>query len=87
MPAPAPRYPAVTWGVEVLGTSLPLVQLPFLLHLDVSKLVSHRMSDPVSRGSQLLCQCLSASLPFPEPSPGLTLPPVLWPRLEDAVVS
>lgn len=47
----------------------PLAQVPFLLHLDVSKLVLYLLSHPAPQGSQPLCLSLVASLPFLEPPP------------------
>lgn len=66
---------SLTRDTDVLGTRPPCAQVPFLLHLDVSKLVLDLMSDPVSQGSQplrlFLCQ---PSLPKPPP------PASPWPR-------
>lgn len=50
----------------------PLAQVPFFLHLDISKLVLYLTSDPTSQGSQQ--PCLPVCQPsIPEASPNLIL--------------
>ena len=71
--------PAVTWAVEALGMRHSLAQVPFFLHLDVSKLVLYLMSEPASEApSQSTCPVF-ASLLLLKPSPtGSSCAVVSW---------
>lgn len=69
VPEPALRHPCRHPGAEALGTRRPLAQVPVLLRLDVSKLVSYLLSGPESRGSS------SSACPRSPASPSRSLPP------------
>lgn len=73
VPEPALRHPCRHPGAEALGTRRPLAQVPVLLRLDVSKLVSYLLSGPESRGSS------SSACPRSPASPSRSLPPARFP--------
>ena len=69
VPAAGASSVLFAWDIEAPGTRPPLAQVPFFLHLDVSKLVLYLMSDPASQGSQPFCPPRVCQPSAPEASP------------------